>query len=119
MRGGCFAFGAQRLHHALDEELGFAKLFGDEADIHDGEFGVARGMAIDGVLADEDHGGGDAVEGDGETAAMAAHHGFVMFEFVLMLLKDGHGRLLPLVAAKERQSSVARVGTGAPARALL
>ena len=87
---GPVALGAQAFHDVLDELLGFAQLAGDEVDVHGGLFRVAGGMAIDTVLADQQQGFGDAVQGHGQAAAPGAQHLFVVLDFCFMLVKGGH-----------------------------
>src|SRR6185437_1770488 len=56
---------------------------------------MSGAVAINTVLADEDHCVRQHVERDGEAAALRAHHRFVMLEFVVVLFKNGHGQLPP------------------------
>ena len=87
---GGFAGLAEFFHYGLDEFLGVSELLGDHAEVHGGEGGVALAGAIDTVLADEDQGIGDAVEGDGQAAAVAAEALLEVLQFVVMLLKCRH-----------------------------
>ena len=85
---------AQFFHYGLDEFLGVGQFLGDEADVQGGLGGIALGVAIDGVLADEDEGVGEAVEGDGEAAALGAEHLFIVVEFFAVFFKSVHGDIV-------------------------
>jgi hypothetical protein len=90
-----FAGFAEFFHYRLDEFLGVSEFLGDNAQVHGGDGGVALTGAIDAVLADEDEGVGDAVERDGEAAAVAPEALLEVLEFVVMLFKSGHGGSFP------------------------
>lgn len=58
-----------------------------------GEFEVVGGLvvvAVDDVLADEDEGIGEDVEGDGERAADGAGFELFVFEGLVAVVEDGH-----------------------------
>jgi hypothetical protein len=84
---GGFAEFAEFFHHRLDEFFGVGEFLGDHAEVHRGNRGIAHAGAVDAVLADEDKGVGDAIEGDGEAAAVAPEALLEMLEFVVMLLE--------------------------------
>lgn len=77
-------------HHALDEFFGLGQFSRDELNVHGGPFGVAGTVAVNAVLADEDEGVGHEVKRDGQAAAVWAHHGFEVIEFLAVLIEDGH-----------------------------
>ena len=66
------SLGAKFFHHALNEFLGLAQFTVDDLNVECRLVGHARGMAINGVLADEDHGVREPVQSDGQAPAMAA-----------------------------------------------
>ena len=75
---------------AGDELFGVRKALGDELDVHGRFAELTDALAVDSVLADEHQSIGDAVEGDGEATAVAAHHEFVLFEIFATLLVNRH-----------------------------
>lgn len=81
------SLGAKLFHHALNEFLGLAQFAVDDLNVERRLVGQARGVAINGVLADEDHGVREAVQRDGQAPAMAAHHSLVVIEFFLVIVK--------------------------------
>ena len=85
---------AEFLHDGLDEFLGMGEFLSDHAEVHGGNGGIALAGAVDAVLADEDEGVGDAVEGDGEAATVAAKALLEMLEVVAVFVKGGHAGLL-------------------------
>jgi len=82
-----FAEFAQFFHYRLDEFFGVGEFRGDHAEVHGRYRGIAHAGAIDAVLADEDEGVGDAVEGDGQPASVAAEALLGVFQLVVMLFK--------------------------------
>jgi hypothetical protein len=72
------------------------EFLGDHAEVHGGDGGIALAGAVDAVLADQDKGIGDAVEGDGKTAAVAPKALFGVLEFVVMLLECRHEGAFPI-----------------------
>jgi hypothetical protein len=95
-----FAFFAELFHHRLDEFLGAANFVEHSVEVEGGFRGVAAGGAVDSVLADEDEGVGEHVEGDGEAAAGRAHHEFVLLDLFVAGIKDGHAFSIELKTAK-------------------
>jgi hypothetical protein len=85
-----FAGFAEFFHYGLDEFFSVGEFLGDHTDVHGGDGGIALAGAVDTVLADEDEGVGDAVERDGEAAAVAAEALFGVLEFVVMFLECRH-----------------------------
>jgi hypothetical protein len=85
-----FARLAELFHHRLDEFFGVGEFLGDHAEVHGGDGGVALAGAVDAVLADQDKGIGDAVEGDGEASPVAPKALLGVLEFVVMLLECRH-----------------------------
>lgn len=93
--GAGFACGvallAEFFHDGLDEGFGAFHAAEDGLEVEGGFAGVAGGGAVDAMLADEDERVGKQVEGDGEAAALGAHHELVLFELGAFLVKDVHG----------------------------
>ena len=87
---GGFALLAELLHDGLDEGFGAFHAAEDGLEVERGLAGVARGGAVDAVLADEDERVGEQVEGDGEASAFGAHHELVAFELRAFFIKDVH-----------------------------
>src|SRR5258708_25810093 len=63
------------------------EFLGDHAEVHRRNRGIALAGAIDPVLADEDERVGDAIERDGEAAAVPPEALLEVLQFVVMLLK--------------------------------
>jgi hypothetical protein len=74
----------------LNEFLGVGEFLRDHAKVHGGDGGIALAGTVNAVLADQDESVGDAVEGDGEAAAVATEALFGVFEFLAVLVKSGH-----------------------------
>ncbi len=87
-------FGFEFFHHTLDQLFGVGEIFHDELHIHDRLAGPALALAVDAMLPDESHGVGDQVHGDGEASPGHAHAHFVVFEFYLLFVKDGHRQIV-------------------------
>jgi hypothetical protein len=87
---GGFAGFAEFFHYRLDQFFGVGEFLGDHADVHRGERGIALAGAIDAVLPDQDECVGDAIEGDGEAATIAAEALFGVFEDVSVFVEGGH-----------------------------
>jgi len=66
------------------------EFLGDHAEVHRRNRGIALAGAIDPVLADEDERVGDAIERDGEAAAVPPEALLEVLQFVVMLLKSRH-----------------------------
>jgi hypothetical protein len=81
-------------HHTLDEFFGVGEILHDELDVHDGLAGPALALAIDPVLADEGHGVGDEIHGDGEASTKNTHAGFEVFELFLLFVEDSHAEIV-------------------------
>jgi len=77
-------------HDGLDEGFCARDAAGDGLEIEAGLRGIAVGDAVDAVLSGEDEGVGEQVEGDGEAAAVRAHHEFVVVEFGAFFVEDVH-----------------------------
>jgi hypothetical protein len=86
----CFAGFAEFFHYRLDQFFRVGEFLGDHADVHRGKRGIALAGAIDTVLADQDEGISDAIEGHGEAAAIAAEPLFGVFEDLAVFIKGGH-----------------------------
>src|SRR5258707_2952464 len=92
-----FAQFAEFFHHGLDEFFGVGEFLGDHAEVHRGNRGIALAGAVDAVLTDEDERVGDAIERDGEAAAIPSEALLEVLEVVVVLLKSRHeGSFLPL-----------------------
>jgi hypothetical protein len=85
-----FAEFAEFFHYGLDEFFGVGQFLGDHAQIHGRHGRIAHTGAVDAVLADEDEGVGDAVERDGQAAAIAPEALLGVLEFVVMFLESRH-----------------------------
>ena len=59
----------------------------NHAQVHDRHGGISLTGAVDAMLSGENQRIGNAVQRDGQPAALAAEHLFVMLEFFLMFLK--------------------------------
>jgi hypothetical protein len=81
-------------HHALDEFLGVGEIFHNQLHIHDRLAGPALALAVDAMLADERHGVGDEIHGDGEASAEHTHAGFEVFQLFLLFLEDSHAEIV-------------------------
>ncbi len=94
MRRRCWGAGSlgflDFLHGALDKILGADQAGEHHLNIHGGLGGVAGTGAVNAVLADEDEGVGEDIEGEGEFAAGGAHLKFEAFEFFLSFAKNVH-----------------------------
>ena len=77
-------------HDGLDEGFCAFDAAGDGLEIEAGLRGIAVGDAVDAVLSGEDEGVGEQVEGDGEAAAVGAHHEFVVVELGAFFVEDVH-----------------------------
>src|SRR5438270_8291893 len=84
----------QLLHHALNQFLRIGEALHDHLHVHDWLAGPALALAVDSMLADEGHGVGDQVHGDGEAAAGNAHHGLVVLEFFMLVFEYRHGSIV-------------------------
>src|SRR6266478_2707109 len=87
---GGFAEFAEFFHYGLDEFFGVGEFLGDHTEVHGRDGGVAHAGAVDAVLADEDERVGDAVEGDGQAAAVAPEALLEVLELVVVLLECRH-----------------------------
>ncbi len=86
----CLPLLFERGHDGLDEGFGSVDAFKHGLKVEPGRGGIAVGDAVDAVLAGEDEGVGEQVEGDGEASAVGAHHEFVTLQFVAFFVEDGH-----------------------------
>jgi hypothetical protein len=85
-----FKFG----HHAADQVLGVRDGFGDQLNIHGRLTGLARTLAIDAMLSDQDQCIGENVKRYGETSARDTHHELVFFEFFATVFVNAHRAIL-------------------------
>src|SRR5271168_5030543 len=76
---------AELLHDRLNQLFGAGDFAQNGFQAERGLGGVARGSAINSVLADQDQGIGEHVEGHGETAALSPHHELEMFQIIAPL----------------------------------
>ena len=92
--GAGFACGvalpAELFHNGLDEGFGAFHAGENGLQIEGRLCRVAARGAVDAMLADHDEGIGEQVEGDGEAAALGAHHELVLFELGAFFVKDVH-----------------------------
>src|ERR1700694_33435 len=88
----------QLFHHALDQLFRVGQALHDDLDVHDRLAGPALALAIDAVLANQGHGVSDRVHGDGEATAGHAHHGFVVFQFLLLFVEYWHATIVTATA---------------------
>jgi hypothetical protein len=59
-------------------------------DVHGGFAGLASALAINAVLAGEDKGVGEQVEGNGKAAALDAHAELMLFKRFAVVFPNGH-----------------------------
>src|SRR5690349_8565816 len=76
----------QFVHDARDQLFGVVQVFQNHLEVHRGFTRLARTLAINSVLADEDERVCQDVERDGEPSALDAHHRLVAFELILPLV---------------------------------
>ena len=107
----------QLLHHTLNQFFRVAEVFHDDLDIQDGLSRPALALAIDPVLAYQRHRIGDRIHGDSEAASWNSHHGFVVFQFFLFLMKYGHGSIVRAGHAGVRRRSIGSAGGSSVSRA--
>jgi len=84
------ALGAQFLHHGLDEGFCAFHAADDRLKVEGGDIGVAARGAVHAVLANHDQGVSEEVEGDGEPAALRAHHELVFLQLGALVIEDAH-----------------------------
>src|SRR5205085_2924717 len=91
---GCGLAALQLFHYALDERFGVGNIFHDDLNVHHRLARPALALAVHTMLTDECQRVGKQVHADSQPPARQSHHGFIMIEFVVLLVEDAH---LPIV----------------------
>jgi len=87
----------QLLHHTLDQLLRVSQILHDYLNIHNRLARPALALAIDAVLSNQRHSIRDHVHRHGQPTSRDSHHGFVVFQFFLLLVEYRHAEIVTAV----------------------